>query len=162
MKDHRRRQPGEPEYLLEIGTAVWTFAILEWNAAWCCERIENNCLPQVAERTAGGIAKKLIALIQELPVCAERDELSADAARFQELVQTRNRIMHGRPSTDGDRQARLSDDGQFWTPELLQDAADSFSECGSRLNKHLHGWLATPSSRQQASAVEWTPSLARS
>lgn len=139
MKDDRLRQPREPEYLLEIGTATWVFVILEWNAVWCCERIEPNCLPQVAERTAGGVARKLLQLTESLPASDQRDALVADAARFKELTALRNGIMHGRPCTH-DAKARLSD-GKIWTPERLQEAADEFSECSSRLNGHLHGWL---------------------
>jgi hypothetical protein len=139
VKGDRLRQPGEPDYLVEIGTATWVFAILEWNAAWCCERIQPNCLPEVAERTAGGVARKLLQLAEALPASDERDALIADAERFRELTIVRNGIMHGRPCTH-EKKARLSD-GDIWTPERLQDTADDFSECSSRLSAHLHGWL---------------------
>lgn len=140
MKDDRLRQPGDREYLFEIGTATWAFAILEWNAAWCCERLEPNCLPAVAERTAGGVAKKLVQLVEALPGSSSRDALIADAKRFKELTQIRNGLMHGRPCTH-EGKARLADD-EIWTPERLQNTADDFSECSSKLNAHVHGWLA--------------------
>jgi hypothetical protein len=140
MQDHRLRQPGDRDYLFEIGTATWVFAILEWNAAWCCERLEPDCLPAVAERTAGGVAKKLLQLAEALPVSRNKDALIADAKRFKDLTLTRNGIMHGRPCTH-EGKARLSD-GEIWTLDRLRNTADEFSQCSSRLNGHLHGWLA--------------------
>jgi len=29
-------------YLKALGRAVWAFALLEWNAVWCCELLEPN------------------------------------------------------------------------------------------------------------------------
>lgn len=141
MQGDGLRQPGEAEYLLEIGRATWVFAILEWNAVWCCERIQPNCLPTVAERTAGGVATKLLSLAAGLPQSQDRDGLLEDARRFKELVVVRNGIMHGRPCSHEEK-ARLSD-GEIWTPERLQNASDDFSECSMRLNVHLYGGLRT-------------------
>jgi hypothetical protein len=141
MEGHRLRQPGEAAYLSEIGRTIWVFSILEWNAVWCCERLQPDCLPEISARTAGVVATRLRTLSRALPLSLERDELIADAEELVALVHQRNRLIHGRPCTS-DGEARLSGGDFIWTAKRLQDAADAFSACSAKLNGHLHGWLS--------------------
>ena len=39
MKDERLRVPIDDAYLHAAGLATICFARLEWNAAWCCEKM---------------------------------------------------------------------------------------------------------------------------
>jgi hypothetical protein len=74
MKDARFRQPIDSEYSQVLGEAVFTFSILEWNAVWICERIQPGALSELNSKTAGAIAKRLIALIQSLDDSEENRE----------------------------------------------------------------------------------------
>lgn len=144
MKDDRLRQPIDPDYMHALGTACFCFAICEWNAVYCAERIYPGSLNTFVkdELTAGKIAKKLSDLIRNMPKSTEREELASAAKMFTELVNLRNDILHGKPCTGTSGAARLSTGKVFEIP-ALDSAADSFSACGIELNRLLHGFLAT-------------------
>jgi hypothetical protein len=127
-----------------LGTATFCFAICEWNAVYCAERIRPGSLGTFVqdELTAGKIAKKLVDLTRNMPKSAERGELIAAAQKFADLVTQRNRILHGKPCTGPNGKARLSNAKVFEIPDL-QDAADAFSACSIELNRLLHGFLST-------------------
>ena len=84
MKNNRLRQPTDPDYMHALGTAAFCFAICEWNAVYCAERIRPGSLGTFIkdELTAGKIAKKLIDLTRNMPETFERDELIAAAQAF--------------------------------------------------------------------------------
>lgn len=44
-------------YLKAIGTAVYCFAILEWSAIYCGEKLKSGYIRRVRKKTAGCIAK---------------------------------------------------------------------------------------------------------
>ncbi|SRR5258706_1782165 len=144
MKDDRLRQPIKPDYMHALGTATFCFAICEWNAVYCAERIRPGSLGAFAkdELTAGKIAKKLLDLTRSMPKSAEREELIAAAQAFTGLVPLRNDILHGKPCTGPNGEARLSTAKVFEIPDL-EDAADVFSACSIELNRLLHGFLST-------------------
>ncbi|MGH9427582.1 MAG: hypothetical protein ACRD2L_14920 [Terriglobia bacterium] len=144
MKDDRLRQPIEPDYVHALGTASFCFAICEWNAVYCAERIRPGSLRAFIkdELTAGKIAKKLVDLARNMAKSAEREQLVAAAEAFAKLVPLRNKILHGKPCTGPNGKARLSSAKVFEIPDL-QGAADAFSACSIELNRLLHGFLSS-------------------
>jgi hypothetical protein len=142
MQNDRFRVPVEAAYTSAIGLAVYAFARLEWDAVWCCERISPNSINKLADRTAGGVANKLIELAGTLAASPQRIKLVQASAEFKELVETRNKLVHAKPGTDSDGGQRLFRDGQPWTVEMIDVAADAFTACSGRLNALLHGFLA--------------------
>jgi hypothetical protein len=144
MKDDRLRQPIKSDYMEALGTATFCFALCEWNAAYCAERIRPGSLRAFIsdELTAGRIAKKLIDLARNMPKSAAREQLVAAAQAFADLVPLRNNILHGKPCTGPNGEARLST-GKVFEISDLHDAADAFSACSSNLNRSLHGFLSS-------------------
>lgn len=142
MKDDRLRVSVEDAYVHALGLATYCFAMLEWNAVWCCEKIVTGSINSLADKTAGNIARQFIKIVTAMPPSADQAALHAAATDFKALVETRNGIMHGKPGTDVDGGQRLFRDGIAWTADSLNDAADRFTECSSRLNAMLYGFLA--------------------
>jgi hypothetical protein len=144
MLNDRLRQPFKPEYVQELGTAIACFAVCEWNAVYCSERIYPGAINKFIkdELTAGQIAQKLSDLIRNMPKSKEREELKLVAKTFAELVLLRNSIVHGKPCTGPHGEARISGPNVFEANDL-QHAADQFSTCSIDLNRFLHGFLAT-------------------
>jgi hypothetical protein len=146
MKDYRLRQPVDPDYALALGRACYCFAICEWNAVYCAERIRPGALGTFIkdEVTAGRIAKKLTDLARNLPKTTGREELVAAAKDFGRLVGLRNAIVHGKPCTGPSGAASLFT-GKVFEVADLDEAADAFSACSIELNRILYGFLATGS-----------------
>ncbi len=143
MKNDRLRVPVEASYVHAIGLATYAFASLEWNAVWCCERMTPGVIYSLADRTAGGVAKKLLELAARRSANVNDDLLDA-SKEFEALVRLRNGLMHAKPGTDHDQGQRLFRDGQAWTIDAINDAADAFTGCSLRLNAMLHGPLKQP------------------
>jgi hypothetical protein len=144
MKDDRFRQPINADYAHILGTAVFCFAICEWNAVYCAERISPGSLSKIIndEMTAGTIAKKLLDIVRNMPKSKERENLMVVAQSFVDLVRLRNKIVHGKPCTGPNGEARLSSSSVIEIHDIEQ-AADQFSACSIELNRFLHGYLAT-------------------
>ena len=143
MKDDRMRQPIKADYTHALGAAAFCFAICEWNAVYCAERIRPGALGQIVkdELTAGKIAKKLLDLVGNMPKSKEREGLMAAAKSFAALVPLRNNILHGKPCTGPNGEARLSSSNVIEIHDL-EEAADQFSARSIELNSFLHGFLA--------------------
>ena len=108
MKDDRLKVPVQPMYVSALGLAVFAFARLEWGAICYCEQIEPNsihALPNHA-KTAGRVAKKLIALATALQMSSERAELCAAADEFAELAERRNDLLHVQPASLDDGECK--------------------------------------------------------
>lgn len=142
MKDDRLRSPVKPEYVQALGLAAYAFASCEWQVAWSCERIRPGSLRKITgdELTAGKIAKLFIDLCRNMPRSTQRSELQAIAGEFARLVLVRNDILHGKPCTAPSGEQRLSG-RQVIEIRDLEDAADDFVACGSRLNKLYYDFL---------------------
>ena len=142
MKDHRNRQPVKPDSTHALGQAAFCFSICEWNVVWSCEKIKPGALRKIVgdELTAGRIAKCFIDLVRNMPKSASREDLSAVAQEFAQLVKIRNQILHGKPCTGPNGDARLSS-GRVLEIVDLEYAADAFSECSSKVNELLSGFL---------------------
>ena len=144
MKDDRLRSPIKPDYTTALGLALYTFATCEWQVAWCSEKIRPGVLRKMVddELTAGGIAKVFIDLTRNMPKSKAREELKVAAETFARLVKVRNSIMHGKPCTGRDGEARLSAAHVLEIADL-ENAADEFAACGGELNRLFHGFLST-------------------
>lgn len=143
MESARLRQPLDPEYSQALGEAVYTFSILEWNAVWICERIKPGALAALNPKTVGTIAKRFITLAGSLSDSEDKTKLLNAALRFDELVEQRNGLVHGRPGMDAaDGLSKLFRAGELWTVEKIRNAADEFSECAITLNECFHGFLS--------------------
>lgn len=144
MNDDRLLQPIKPDYTHALGLATFCFAICEWNAVYCAERIKPGSLNSFVtdELTAGKISKKLLDLARNMPPIKERAEIIAAAQAFSDIVPLRNSILHGKPCTGSNGNARLSGSNVIEIPDL-ECAADAFSACSIELNRLLHGFLAT-------------------
>lgn len=144
MSNERLRQPIQADYIQALGIATFCFAICEWNAVYCAERISPGALSKIVgeEMTAGKIAKKLLDLARNMPPSKERAEVRAVAQLFADAVPLRNSIMHGKPCTGPSGDARLSGSSVIEVADL-ENAADTFSRCSIELNRLLHGFLAT-------------------
>lgn len=142
MKDDRFKIGVDPDYTSALGLAVYAFASLEWNAVWCCERIEPGSIEALSDRTAGRVADTLRNLVKTLPETPERRALETAAADFQAFARTRNNLLHARPGTDSDGRQRLFRDGDQWTIDEIEGVADAFTECSMRLDGFLRNMLA--------------------
>jgi hypothetical protein len=144
MNNDRLRQPFKSDYNQALGTAASCFAICEWNAVYCAERIKPQTLNQMVryEFTAGQIAKKLLDITRNMPPSKEREELKNAARWFADIVPLRNKILHGKPCTGPNGEARLSSQDVIEISDL-ENAADAFSACSIELNRLLHGFLST-------------------
>jgi hypothetical protein len=142
MSDERLKIPVHPDYTAAIGVAVYCFASLEWNAVWCCERIEPGSIDNLEERTAGRVADTLTHLVKRLADSPEKTALENTAADFRFLVGTRNNLVHAKPGSDPNGAQGLLRHGDYWTIAELEAVADAFAECGIRLNEAFHGHLS--------------------
>lgn len=135
-KDQRLRQAVKPDYISALGMAAWSFASLEWNVAWCCEKIKPGSLRRIVdeEMAAGIIAKRFIDLARNAQRSPEREELKVLAREFSSLVQLRNLILHGKPCAGPNDEPRLSSTAVLEIPDL-EHAADTFALCSSSLNR---------------------------
>jgi hypothetical protein len=148
MKDDRLRSPVKPDYTAALGLAVFAFATCEWQVVWCIEKIRPGSLSKLVadERTAGQIAKFFINVTRNMPRSKEREELRQAAETFAQLVDLRNAIVHGKPCTGPNGEARLSSQQALEIGDL-EAAADAFTACGSELNRQFYGFLSTLTSR---------------
>jgi hypothetical protein len=143
-KDDRLRVPVDDAYVAALGRATYVFAILEWNAVWCAERLSPGFLNEIAKKTAGAIASDLLAFVEKITDSALEAACKPPAIEFKRLVNIRNGILHGKPGTAPDGAQRLFRDGTRWSPEAIDSAADEFAACGIVLNSLLHKELKAP------------------
>lgn len=141
MKDDRLRVLIDNAYVEALGRATYVFAILEWNAVWCCERMDANYIGKLGRKTAGNIAEDLVRFAEKRPDPQLRKDCSEPAKEFQRLVKIRNGILHGKPGTAPSGEQRLFRDGNPWTPAMIDDAADEFAACSISLNALLYNQL---------------------
>lgn len=144
MKNDRLRSPAKSDYVNAVGLAAFTFATCEWQVVWCSERIKPASLNALVgdQRTAGKIAQFFVHLTRNMPGSKECEELRTAAEGFVRLVDIRNAIVHGKPCTSPNGEARLSS-GDVLEIVYLENAADEFTACGAELNRLFYGFLST-------------------
>jgi hypothetical protein len=143
MKDERLKIPVLPDYASALGLAIYCFADLEWNAVWCCERLEPGSIENLEDRTAGRVADTLLHLVKRLRSSSEQTELGYAAADFRFLVGTRNNLVHAKPGKTHDGAQGLFRHGDPWTLVELEGVADAFAACSTRINNSLSGLLSS-------------------
>jgi hypothetical protein len=120
-------------YLKALGRAVWAFALLEWNAVWCCELLEPNYMHKRGRRgpvrTSDHIADDLISLLTNPSDPHIGSDWLLAAQEFKRLVKVRNSIFHGQPGSTPTGEQRLFREGIPWTPETVDNAVAEFEAC---------------------------------
>ncbi len=113
MKNDRLRQPVKDDCTNALGQAAYCFATCEWEVVWCSEKILPGSLRKIVdeELTAGKIAKLFLDLTRNMRPSENRERLKKAASTFASLVDHRNQILHGKPCTGPNGEARLSGTG---------------------------------------------------
>ncbi|PWQ97563.1 hypothetical protein [Leucothrix arctica] len=138
----------EKEYLLALGACVLQLISAEWNAAYCCERMQPDYIRDVSDPDqrimARNIAEKLVSLTKNLPDSDDKSELTNAADIFLSLVkEERNFLYHSHPiSYDG--KTALKKNQRIFTIEELKETTVRAFDCSGVLNKSLHGFLRQP------------------
>jgi len=140
MKGDRFGIPVEAAYVEAVGRAAYIFARMEWDVAWCCERMRRNYLNTLKKKTAGIIANDFLALSNRRPLTIKADCVFA-AKEFKRLVLVRNRLLHAKPSTAPGGEQQLAHDGKHWTIAMIDDAADEFAAGAKLVNALLYNQL---------------------
>lgn len=134
----RFRVPIDTDYVHSLGLAIICFARLEWNVAWCCEKLQPGFIKKVSDLTAGQIAKQFSALLSECHM-KQRKNLEIDhAVEFKKIVTLRNDLIHSNPSTAPDGAQLMVRKGEFWTPSKIDEFADACVELSSPFNRFVH------------------------
>jgi hypothetical protein len=141
VKDERLRVPIDDAYLHAVGLATICFARLEWDAAWCCEKMQAGYLNNIGTKTAGQIANDLVALVEAFPNPLVVESLGPPAAEYKRLVGKRNDLVHSNPGTAPNGDHRLFRKGSEWTIDLVNNSADEFAAASEPLNHHIHNVL---------------------
>jgi hypothetical protein len=140
LKDDRLRVPLDNPYANSLGWALFCFARLEWDIVWCCEKIKPGYINGLGKKTAGNIAKDFVKLGRTLD--PNRWAIASPIAQeFSGLVETRNRIMHGKSGSNQAGEQRLFHGGLEWTIAKIDDAADDITACQIKANNFLHKHL---------------------
>ncbi|MEL6369638.1 MAG: hypothetical protein AAFR03_02860 [Pseudomonadota bacterium] len=86
--DDRLRIPGDDGYFHALGLAAMAFARLEWNAVWCCERLQRNYIRTIEpeKKTAGKIGADLDRLFSGVSDLTLRAKIKPFAEEFREVV----------------------------------------------------------------------------
>lgn len=148
MSNDRLRIPHDPDYFHAIGLAAVAFARLEWDAVWCCERLENGYISTIEPRkkTAGKIAEDLGRLFSRIIDADLQSEVAPFATEFLAIVQERNGLLHGKPGTAPNGDQRLFRHGVEWTIDKIHEFSDRCVRGGAPLNALLYDEFKEPCS----------------
>ena len=143
MSNDRDRLVIDDEYAHALGVAAYCFAICEWNAVWCAEKLQAGYVITIeAERkTAGRIATELEALTANISDAAIRLRGANAAADFVRVTKERNGLLHGKPGTAPGGEQRLFRNTGEWTIAAINRFADEAAACSIELNDLLHNHL---------------------
>lgn len=136
----------EDAYARAIGRATYAFALMEWQAIWCCEALDDGYAARMDHTTAGEVGENLEHLARAVVDPHLRDDLVGAADEFRRLVRVRNALAHGKPGHDAEGRCILVNDGRPWTLEGILNAGRQFEACSGRLSalleKKLGGQVA--------------------
>lgn len=146
MSDDRLRVPQDSDYFHAIGLAAIAFARCEWDAVWCCHRLQAGYIQTIeAERkTAGIIAKDTRRLFLRIIDGDLRAKSVPFADEFKVIVADRNALMHGKPGTAKNGNQRLFRDGSELSIDDVNNFSDRCVRVAGHLNALLHNELAEP------------------
>ena len=142
----RLRIPQDGEYFKAIGMAAIAFARLEWDAVWCCERLQPGYINtiEVQKKTAGKIGNDLRTLFSRVADVAFRSRIEPFADEFREVVEQRNQLLHGKPGTAPNGDQRLFSGGFEWSIDAVNAFSDRCVKAGEPLNTLLYDELKEP------------------
>jgi hypothetical protein len=146
MAKQSERIPVNDQYLHALGRAAYNFAYLEWGIVWLTETIQFGFLNEVRNLTAGQIANRFSqaadGLADDDP---NKSALQSLAHSFSDLVEERNRLMHGNPFTAEGGEQRLLYDGRHgrkdWTVALIDKFSEQTAIASIEAGRLLHGGL---------------------
>lgn len=146
MSDDRFRVPQDPEYFHAIGLAAVAFARCEWNAVWCCHRLQPGYIQTIEDKkkTAGTIATEMKRLFLRIVDKDLREKAVPFSEKFKIIVDDRNSLMHGKPGTANNGNQRLFRHGRELSIDYVNDFSDRCVSVEGYLNLLLHNDLAEP------------------
>lgn len=138
--------PQDPAYFQSVGLATIAFARLEWDAVWCCHRLQTDYIGTIEQqrKTAGRIGQDLEGLFARISDLALRAKVMPFAVEFREVVLDRNGLLHGKPATAPNGDQRLFRHGTEWTIDAVDAFADRCVRAGSPLNALLYDEFQEP------------------
>lgn len=137
----RLRVPADEAYLLSLGRAVFIFARLEWQVAWCWELKQPSSLQSIIKMTAKVTAGKFLEIVENEPHSHEREILLPLAERFYFLADKRNGLIHVQPGTLPNGDQALFRHGSPWSIADIDTFADDCAQCASELNDFFFRYL---------------------
>jgi hypothetical protein len=145
MADDRLLIPQDPEYFQAVGLAVIAFARLEWDVAWCCERLAPGYISTIDSnrKVAGTIASNFLELIENLPNKALGKKIKPHAELFKKLVGDRNGLLHGKPGTAPGGAQLLHRHGDWLPIDMVNSFSDRCVQASAPLNALLYDELKT-------------------
>ena len=155
MADQAERIPVDDDYLRALGRAAYNFAYLEWGIVWLTEIIKFGFLSEVRQLTAGQIANRFSQAVSKLADDdANKLSLQLLASSFADLVEDRNRLMHGNPFTAEGGEQRLLYDGRHgrkdWTIRLIDEFSEQTATASIEAGRLLHGGLLASYQKNRA------------
>ena len=144
MSDDRLRIPQDPDYFRAFGLAAIAFSRLEWDAVWCCERLQSGYINKIerGKKTAGAIAEDLKKLFSRVSDPDFRLRILPYAIIFAEVTTCRNGLLHGKPGTSPNGDQRLFRHGVEWTIQAVNEFSDQCVRAGVPLNALLYKELS--------------------
>lgn len=155
MANQAERIPVDDRYIRALGRATYNFAYLEWGIVWLTETIQVGFLNEVRKLTAGQIANRFRQAVGTLgDNNSDKVALELLASIFAELVEDRNRLMHGNPFTATGSEQRLLYDGKHgrkdWTIQLIEDFSERAATASIEAGRLLHGGFLDTYKKNQA------------
>ena len=142
--NERLRIPQDDEYFQAVGLAAIAFARLEWNAVWCCEKLQSGYIRSIEEKrkTAGKIAEDLKQLFSQVSDKTLLAKIEPFAEEFREVAKERNALFHAKPGTSNNREQRLFREGVEWSISAVNAFSDRCVSASMPLNALLHNEFA--------------------
>jgi hypothetical protein len=129
---HQFSIPVAESYLSALGRATYNFAYLEWAIISLGQMLHQDFVSSVEEMTAGKMAQTFEDFVKALPsMDPDRSRLKTLAKDFRKnLVDRRNKLMHGKPFTADNGEQRLRYSGkkgvQIWEHDDILGVAKDF------------------------------------
>lgn len=142
----RLRIPQDADYFKAIGLAAIAFARLEWNAVWCCERLQANYITtiEIKKKTAGVIGRDLKNLFSRVADSHLNARILPFAQEFCDIVEERNSLLHGKPGTANNGDQRLFRHGVPWSIADVDNFSDRCARAAAPLNSLLYAEFKAP------------------
>jgi prolyl 4-hydroxylase len=143
---------------LALGRAVQRFFSLEWAVISVAETVAPGIAAESRHLTSRELGARFEQIVQQVGTGAVgADNLAALANRYGELVQERDRLLHGHPNSSGGEPPQLlftaTTGRKVWTVAEMEALALQFAEAAADAMAILGGWQAGQPSVATAPAV---------